>query len=106
MPFKSDKIMPKIDKKLEQIRLQHEIGEILRKDNGVSSHFDYHVNLLSEDESVKLNLLTYNVKHNEYMLLHTTLGASSLICLKKMLTLIVILTLSTLVRTSEQAVIL
>lgn len=77
--------MSKIDKKLEQIKLQHTISEILRKDNGVSCHFDYHISLLSDDETITLNLLTYNVKHNEYMLLHTTKGSSSLVCLRKML---------------------
>ena len=81
--------MPRIDKKLEQIQLQHEITEFLRKDNGVSCHFDYHVNLLSSDETIKLNLLTYNVKHNEYMLLHTCKGASSIECLTRMLQYII-----------------
>lgn len=75
----------KIDRKLEQIRLQHQIMEMLRKDNGVSCHFDYHVNPVSEDETVKLNLLTYNTKHNEYMLLHATPGKSSIDCLEKMI---------------------
>lgn len=74
----------KIDRKLEQIRLQHQIMEVLHKDNGVSCHFDYHVNPVSEDETVKLNLLTYNPKHNEYMLLHVTSGRSSIDCLNKM----------------------
>lgn len=78
--------MSKIDKKLEQIRLQHEIGEILREDNGVSCHFDYHVNLLSDYETIKLNLLTYNQRHNEYMLLHSVKGTSSLDCLNKIRT--------------------
>lgn len=73
------------DKKLEQLRLQHEIYNLLHEDNGVSSHFDYHVNIMSDDESIKLNLLTYNEKHNEYMLFHTILGSSSLDCLSKML---------------------
>jgi hypothetical protein len=76
----------KIDRKLEQIRLQHQIMEILRQDNGVSCHFDYHVNPVSEDETVKLNLLTYNPKHNEYMLLHCTTGKNSIDCLNKMIT--------------------
>lgn len=77
--------MARIDQKLEHIQLQHEISEMLRKDNGVSCHFDYHVNLLSESETVKLNLLTYNPRHNEYMLLHTVSGGSSIACLHKML---------------------
>lgn len=76
--------MSKIDKKLEQIKLQHRIAEVLREDNGVSCHFDYHVNLLSEDETIRLNLLTYNERHDEYMLMHTTQGATSIICLEKM----------------------
>jgi hypothetical protein len=73
------------DKKLEQLRLQHAISNLLYKDNGVSSHFDYHVNLMSDDETIKLNLLTYNQKHDEYMLFLTVLGTSSIDCLKKML---------------------
>ncbi|MCB9262327.1 MAG: hypothetical protein H6607_08135 [Flavobacteriales bacterium] len=75
--------MSKIDKKLEQLKLQHEISEILRNDNGVSCHFDYHVNMLSDDETIKLNLLTYNKRHNEYMLFHTEKGTSSIHCLSK-----------------------
>lgn len=75
--------MSKIDKKLEQIQLQHQIGELLHQDNGVSCHFDYHVNLLSDYETVKLNVLTYNKRHNEYMLLHTVKGTSSIDCLTK-----------------------
>ena len=66
--------------KLEQIKLQHNISEILRKDNGVSCHFDYHINLMSGDQTIKLNLLTYNPVHDEYMLLHTVKGASVAIC--------------------------
>lgn len=77
--------MGRIDQKLEHIQLQHQIGELLRNDNGVSCHFDYHVNLLSETETVKLNLLTFNPRHNEYMLLHTVSAASSIACLHKML---------------------
>lgn len=77
--------MGKIDRKLQQIRLQHKILNILQEDNGVSCHFDYHVNLISDEETVKLNLLTYNPKHDEYMLLHTTKATSSLACLEKML---------------------
>ena len=76
------------DKKLEQLRLQHTVFTILYKDNGVSSHFDYHVNIMSDDETIRLNLLTYNEKHNEYMLFHTVFGTSSLDCLKKLLTYI------------------
>jgi hypothetical protein len=75
--------MSKIDKKLEQIKLQHDISTILREDNGVSCHFDYHVNLLSDYETIKLNVLTYNQRHNEYMLLHTVKGTSSIDCLQK-----------------------
>jgi hypothetical protein len=80
--------MGKIDRKLQQIRLQHKILNILSEDNGVSCHFDFHVNLISDEETVKLNLLTYNPKHDEYMLLHTVKGTSSLACLQKMLSYI------------------
>ncbi len=73
------------DKKLEQLQLQHTIFNMLNKDNGVSSHFDYHVNIMSDDETIRLNLLTYNDKHKEYMLFHTVFGTSSLDCLRKML---------------------
>jgi len=77
--------MARIEKKLEQIRLQHKVTEILWKDNGVTSHFDYHVNPVSDDNTIKLNLLTYNPRHDEYMLLHSTTGSSSVNCLRKML---------------------
>lgn len=77
--------MARIEKKLEQIRLQHQISDILWKDNGVSSHFDYHVNPVSENNTIKLNLLTYNPKHDEYMLLHSVTGSSSVACLHKMM---------------------
>lgn len=77
--------MAKIDKKLEQIRLQHEIIELMRQDNGVSCHFDYHLNPVSDTETVKLNLLTYNPRHHEYMLFHSENGSSSIECLEKML---------------------
>ena len=73
------------DKKLSQLRLQHKIFIALQEDNGVSSHFDYHVNLMSGDETIKLNLLTYNERHDEYMLFHTVKGKSSIECLEKML---------------------
>lgn len=76
--------MARIEQKIEHIRLQHKIARVLWNDNGVSTHFDYHVNLMSDDETVKLNLLTYNERHDEYMLLHTTIGQSSIDCLKKM----------------------
>ena len=74
-----------LDNKLEQLKLQHKIFETLQKDNGVSSHFDYHINLVSDTETVKLNLLTYNQRHHEYMLFHSVSGRSSLDCLRKML---------------------
>ncbi len=73
------------DKKLRQIQLQHQVVEILKNDNGVSCHFDYHINIMSDDETVKLNLLTYNPGHENYMLLHSTSGKSSIHCLEKML---------------------
>ncbi|MFM9944544.1 MAG: hypothetical protein ACKVQB_04860 [Bacteroidia bacterium] len=76
--------MNSYDKKLQQIRLQHQIGEILENDNGVSCHFDYHINMMSDDETIKLNLLTYNPAHENYMLLHSTSGKSSIDCLEKM----------------------
>ncbi len=73
------------DNKLEQLRMQHQIFKLLQEDNGVSSHFDYHVNIMSDEHTIKLNLLTYNERHNEYMLFHTVYGSSSLNCLSKML---------------------
>ncbi len=72
------------DKKLQQIRLQHQIVGILKNDNGVSCHFDYHINMMSDDETIKLNLLTYNPSHENYMLLYSTSGKSSIDCLEKM----------------------
>lgn len=78
-------LMNAYDKKLEQIRLQHQIVEILKNDNGISCHFDYHINMMSDDETIKLNLLTYNPGHENYMLLHSVSGKSSIHCLKLML---------------------
>lgn len=72
------------DKKLRQLQLQHQILTMMNKDNGVSCHFDYHINLNSDTETIKLNLLTYNPRHNEYMLFHTVKGSSSLDCLEKL----------------------
>jgi hypothetical protein len=76
------------DRKLVQLRLQDKIFNLLYSDNGVSSHFDYHLNLMSDEETIKLNLLTYNKRHDEYMLFHTVMGSSSIDCLQKMLTYI------------------
>jgi len=76
--------MNSYDKKLQQISLQHQIVEILKNDNGVSCHFDYHINMMSDDETIKLNLLTYNPAHENYMLLHSVSGTSSIDCLTKM----------------------
>jgi len=78
--------MNSYDKKLQQIRLQHQIVEILKNDNGVSCHFDYHINMMSDDETIKLNVLTYNPNHGNYMLLHSASGKSSIDCLEKMKT--------------------
>ena len=78
--------MNSYDKKLQQIRLQHQIVGILKNDNGVSCHFDYHINMMSDDETIKLNLLTYNPAHENYMLLHSTSGKSSIHCLERMQT--------------------
>ena len=77
--------MNSFDKKLDQIRLQHQIMEILKNDNGISCHFDYHINMMSDEETIKLNLLTYNPGHKNYMLLHSTTGKSSIHCLERML---------------------
>ena len=77
--------MNSFDKKLEQIRLQHQIVELLKSDNGISCHFDYHINMMSDDETIKLNLLTFNPSHKNYMLLHSTTGKSSIHCLERML---------------------
>lgn len=77
--------MTKFDRKLEQIQLQHSIMEILQEDNGSTPHFDYHIDITNEEETVRLNLLTYNARHSEYMLLHSVAGKSAIDCLKKML---------------------
>lgn len=76
--------MRNYDRKLKQIQLQHTIQTSLHGDNGVSCHFDYHVNLMSGDETIKLNLLTYNPRHDEYMLFHSVKGSSSIHCLERM----------------------
>lgn len=76
--------MAPTDLKLRQLELQHDIQEMLRVDNGVSCHFDYHIHMMSDEETIQLNLLTFNPRHHEYMLLHSVKGKSSIHCLELM----------------------
>lgn len=71
--------------KNKRIRLESQIQRLLQRDNGVTSHFDYRIHMNSKKNTVELNLLTFNSIHDEYMLLHTEFGKSSIDCLEKML---------------------
>jgi hypothetical protein len=71
--------------KREKIKLESQIQKILWSDNEVTSHFDYRVHMNSKNNTIELNLLTYNSVHEEYMLLHRILGKSSIDCLEKMI---------------------
>lgn len=71
--------------KKQRIRLESQIQRLLHKDNGVTAHFDYKIHMNSNKNTVELNLLTFNPIHDDYMLLHTVSGKSSIECLKDML---------------------
>ena len=70
--------------KTKRIRLESQIQKMLHRDNGVTSHFDYHIHINSKN-TVELHLLTFNPIHDDYMLLHSALGKSSIDCLEKMI---------------------
>ena len=72
------------DLKNKRIRLESKIQRLLQHDNGVTSHFDYHIHMNSKKNTIELNLLTFNPVHDEYMLLNSVFGKSSIDCLEKM----------------------
>lgn len=75
--------MNQFEEKLKQIKLQFEISEIVRQDNGAFCVFDYHINPVSELQTVGLNLLTYKEGHNDYMLLKSFSGSCTISCLEQ-----------------------
>ena len=54
-------------------------------DNRNTVHFDYHVNIDDEHNSISLDLYTKNALNDEIFLLHKTSGTSSIDVLEKML---------------------
>ena len=55
------------------------IGELIKKDNNCSAHFDYKF-----VEGAELDLVTYNPKSSTFFLLHNTKGNSKLDVITKM----------------------
>ncbi len=70
--------------KEERFRLESEIISIVFKDNENTVHFDYHVDIDNEQNSIQLDLYTKNARNNEIFLLHQTYGNSSVDVLNKM----------------------
>lgn len=70
--------------KEERFRLESEIISLVFEDNKNTVHFDYHVDIDNELNSIQLDLYTKNAKNNEIFLLHQTHGNSSLDVLGKM----------------------
>ena len=77
--------MAKTKGKKQRIRLESQIQRLLRKDNGVTAHFDFHIKMNSPENTVELHLLTFNPVHDNYMLLSKVSGASSINCLEQVL---------------------
>jgi hypothetical protein len=71
--------------KTNRIKLEYEIMSGIYKDNGNSTHFDYHVNVDESTDNIKLDVVTYNPRHGSIMLLTTVKGDSSVDCLQKVL---------------------
>lgn len=70
--------------KEERFRLESEIISIVFEDNRNTVHFDYHVDIDNELNSIRLDLYTKNDRNNEIFLLHQTHGGSSVDVLTKM----------------------
>ncbi len=70
--------------KKNRIRLESQIQQLLQKDNGVTAHFDYKINMNSKKNTVELNLLTFNPIHDDYMLLRKVSASSAIECLENM----------------------
>ena len=72
------------DLKNKRIRLESKIQRLLQHENGVTSHFDYHIHMNSKKNTIELNLLTFNPVQDEYMLLNSVFGKSSIDCIENM----------------------
>jgi hypothetical protein len=70
--------------KKTRIRLESQIQQLLQKDNGVTAHFDYKINMNSKKRTIELNLLTFNPVYDDYMLLRKESGSSAIECLDQM----------------------
>ena len=69
---------------------EHMIGELIRKTSQCSVHFEYEPST-TNSQDVKLNLVTYNLKHKTHFLLHSisirtmnNTHDNKIICLEKM----------------------
>ena len=71
--------------KKERIRLESQIQKTVHQDNGVTTHFDYKINMNSKKNTIELNVLTFNPMHDDYMLLRKKKGSSAIVCLEDVL---------------------
>lgn len=65
---------------VEQQRLEHQINNIVQKDNGCTVHYDYK----ELDEGFKLSSSTYNPSHNTTFLLWEGIGSTKVGVLEKL----------------------
>ncbi|MGB1205751.1 MAG: hypothetical protein ACPG5B_08905 [Chitinophagales bacterium] len=72
-------------KKSKRIQLESKIITKIFSDNRNTVHFDYHVNIDDEHNSISLDLYTKNALNDEIFLLHKTNGTSSIDVLEKMM---------------------
>ena len=71
--------------KENRFQLESEIITLVFEDNRNTVHFDYHVNIDDDQNSIRLDLYTRNSRNKEIFLLHNTSGTSSHDVLRKML---------------------
>ncbi len=71
--------------KANRFNLENQIIRMVYGDNQNTVHFDYHVNIDDEINSIRLDLYTRNAHNGEIFLLHQTSGTSSTEVLNKML---------------------
>jgi len=72
-------------KKAKRFQLESKIITKVFSDNRNTVHFDYHVNIDDENNSISLDLYTKNALNDGIFLLHKTSGTSSIDVLEKML---------------------
>lgn len=72
--------------KEQRIKLESQIITMVFNDNRNTVHFDYHVNIDSARENIRLDLYTKNARHDAIFLMHQTRGDSSIDALNRMIT--------------------